>query len=169
MQQKLIRISYTKRIGSNNTAAWDQLVFNSTWQELMMQAQFYNQQQYTTFRQLVQQVPPAEKLHFLVSSSVVGYLRQLNGFIPDVQSKRGMPLLPFNDFKFEIIDSDFNDKNKYEVQLTFFSDPVIWHETIGESLLISNPNEPLTKDGSLTHLLQLQPALDIYSYKTTAV
>ncbi|RXK59725.1 hypothetical protein ESA94_11735 [Lacibacter luteus] len=169
MQQKLIRISYTKQINSSNTALWDQLVFNSSWQELMMQAQFYNQQQHTTFRQLVQQVPSAEKLHFLVSSSVVGYLRQLNGIIPDVQSKRGVPLLPFNDFKFEIIDSDFNDKSKHNIQLTFFSDPVLWHETIGDSILISNATEPQTTDGALTHLLQLQPALDIYSYKTVTV
>ncbi len=167
MQQKFIRISYTKKINSSNTALWDQFVFNISWQELLMQSQFYNQQQqHTTFRQLVQQVPSAEKLHFLVSTSVVGYLKQLNGIVPDVLNKRGMPFLLFNDFKFEIIDSDLNDQSKHEVQLIFFSDPVIWHETIGDTLLISNPNEPLTKDGALTHLLQLQPALDIYSYKT---
>lgn len=167
MQQKLIRISYTKRINSSNTKLWDQLVFNSSWQELQMQAQFYNQQQqHTTFRQLVQQVPSAEKLHFLVSSSVVGYLKQLNGIVPDVLNKRGIPFLLFNDFKFEIIDSNFSDQSKHEIQLTFFSDPVLWHETIADWLLLSNPAEPQTKEGALTHLLQLQPAVDIYSYKT---
>lgn len=132
-----------------------------------MQAQFYNQQQqHTTFRQLVQQVPSAEKLHFLVSSSVVGYLKQLNGIVPDVLNKRGIPFLLFNDFKFEIIDSNFSDQSKHEIQLTFFSDPVLWHETIADWLLLSNPAEPQTKEGALTHLLQLQPAVDIYSYKT---
>lgn len=167
MQQKLIRISYTKRINSSNTTLWDQLVFNSSWQELQMQAQFYNQQQqHTTFRLLVQQVPSAEKLHFLVSSSVVGYLKQLNGIVPDVLNKRGIPFLLFNDFKFEIIDSNFSDQSKHEIQLTFFSDSVLWHETIADWLLLSNPAEPQTKEGALTHLLQLQPAVDIYSYKT---
>lgn len=132
-----------------------------------MQVQFYNQQQqHTTFRQLVQQVPSAEKLHFLVSSSVVGYLKQLNGIVPDVHNKRGVPFLLFNDFKFEIIDSNFSDQSKHEIQLTFFSDPVLWHETIADWLLLSNPAEPQTKEGALTHLLQLQPAVDIYSYKT---
>ena len=167
MQQKIIRISYTKRISSNNTAVWDQLVFNSTWQELLMQSQFYDQEkQYKTFRQLLQQVTAAERLHFLVSTSVVGYLKQLNGIVPDVLNKRGMPFLLFNDFKFEIIDSDFNDRSKHEVQITFFSDPVVWHNTIGESLLLSNPQEPSAKDGVLTHLLQLQSSVDIYSLKT---
>ncbi|WP_144885522.1 hypothetical protein [Lacibacter cauensis] len=166
MQQKVIRISYTKRINSSNTALWDQHVLNSSWQELLMQAQFYNQQQHTTFRQLVQQVPSAEKLHFLVSTSVVGYLRQLNGIVPDVYSKRGVPFLPFNDFKFEIIDADFADKNTFEIQVTFYSDPLIWHETIGDTLLLSPAAEPPTKDGALTQLLQLQPSIEIYSYKT---
>lgn len=170
MQQKTIRISYTKRINSSNTALWDQYVLNSSWQELLMQVQFYNQQQqYTTFRQLVQQVPSAEKLHFLVTTSVVGYLRQLNGIVPDVLNKRGVPFLPFTDFKFEIIDADFSDQNKYELQITFFSDPLIWHETIGDSLLLSVAAEPQTKDGALTQLLPMQPAVDIYSYKTVTI
>jgi hypothetical protein len=168
MQQKLIRISYKKIIDSSNTASWDKLVFDSTWQELLMQAQFYDQQkQVTTFRQLVMQVPAAERLHFLVSAAVVGYLKQLNGFVPDVLSKQGLPFLLFNDFKFEIIDTDFTDKTKHRIAVTFFSDPVVWHETIAEWLLLSNPAEPETKDGVLTHLLQLQPGVAIYSLKIT--
>jgi hypothetical protein len=167
MQQKLIRLSYTKRISSSNSAVWDQLVVNSTWQELLMQSQYYDQQkQYSTFRQLLREVPAAERLHFLVSASVVGYLKQLNGIVPDVLNKRGIPFLLFNDFKFEIVDSDFNDQTKHEVQITFYSDPVLWHDTIGEALLLSNPQEPITKDGALTHLLQLQPSVGIYSLKT---
>ena len=131
-----------------------------------MQQQFYNtEKKYQTFASLLNDVPAAEKLHFLSSTAAVGYLRQLNGFIPDVYNNRGNRFLTFNDFKFEIIDSDFTDKTKHRVAISFFSDGFVWHETVADYMLLSSVDAGQTKDGVFTHMLRMQPYLDIYSLK----
>ena len=49
-----------------------------------MQSQYYNQEKkYRSSSEIIQNVPGAEKLHFLVSAAVVGYLKQLDGIVPD--------------------------------------------------------------------------------------
>ena len=85
MGQKIIRLCYRKIIDSSSQKIWDKYVFDSTYTEFRLQAQFYNQQKkYKTFGELIQHVLNAEKLHFLVSASITGYLKQLNETVPDI-------------------------------------------------------------------------------------
>ena len=170
MQRKIIRICYKKVIDVNAQPGWERLLWENTWQELFMQQQFYNNgNKHQTFAALLNHVPAAEKLHFLSSTAAVGYLRQLNGFVPDVFNNRGNRFLTFNDFKFEVIDSDFTDKTKHRVAISFFSDGFVWYETISDYLLLSAVVAEQTKDGVLTHLWRMQPYLDIYSLKEETV
>ena len=134
-----------------------------------MQVQFYNQEKkYSTFVELLKNVPNAERLHFLVSPSVTGYLQQLNGVIPEVLNSLGKQFLPFKNFKFEIVDSDVKYKSAHRVAINFFSEPMRWHDTIGEQLLVSETEGEKMEDGDMTHLLSLQPSLSIYSLKEEA-
>ena len=131
-----------------------------------MQAQFYNQEKkYNTFAEVLINTPGAEKLHFLVSSSIVGYLQQLNGKIPDMLNSLGKHFLEFKNYQFEIINSDIKNKSAHQLAITFYSGALIWHETIDNYILISPLNGEKTEDGVLTHLLQLQPFFSIYSLK----
>lgn len=170
MQRRIIRICYKKVIDVNAQPGWEKLLWENTWQELFMQQQFYNsEKKHQTFASLINDVPAAEKLHFLASTAAVGYLRQLNGFIPDVYNNRGHRFLTFSDFKFEIIDSDFTDKTKHRVAISFFSDGFVWHETVADYMLLSAVAAEQTKDGVFTHMLRMQPYLDIYSLKEEMV
>lgn len=165
MPKKVIVLCYRKIIDSTNTNPWDRFVHEDSFAEFKMQAQYYNQpQQYNTFAEMLLHVPEAEKLHFLVSAAITGYLRQLNGIIPDVLDNLGRRFLTFEHFKFEIINSDIRHPEKHKVAINFFSKPLIWHETIGDQLLVSQHKE--TQEAEIfTNLFAIQPFVSIHSIK----
>ncbi|MGV3538263.1 MAG: hypothetical protein ACO1OQ_00540 [Rufibacter sp.] len=168
MPQQTITLCYRKIIDAHSSKPWEKMVFEDSYSEFRMQAQLFDQRQaYPSFSELLAQVKGADQLHFLVSSAVMGYVRQLNGIIPDIINNLGRHFLPFTNFRFEIINSNVFDQTRHQVAINFYSEPLVWHSTIGDYLLISN-GQP-TQDGELlTHLLQLQPYLSIHSISTPA-
>lgn len=162
---RVIRLLYRKIIDARSQSAWEKLVFNDSYTEFLMQAQLYNQEKkYSTFGELIAYVPNAEKLHFLVSGSVVGYLKQLNRKVPDILNNSGKLFLPFSNYKFEIINSDIKDKSKHQVAVNFMSEPLTWYDTIGNQLLVALNTTPVN-DEILTEQFAMQPFLSIYSLK----
>lgn len=166
MSKKIIRLCYRKVIDASAKQVWDRYVFDASYAEFLMQAQFYNQEKkYTRFSELLLHAPNADKLHFLVSAAVVGYLQQLNDTMPDISNNLGSLCIPFKNFRFEIIESDIRKKDSHRVAINFFSEPLIWHSTIGTALLVSKADDPEGPHGVLTHQLPVHPFLSIYSIK----
>jgi hypothetical protein len=166
MANKIIRLCYRKIIDASSQKQWEKLVFESSYTEFRMQAQFYNQEKkYTSFGELLLNVPGSERLHFLVSAAVTGYVQQLNNKIPDILNNLGKHFLAFQQYRFEIINSDINNKEAHQIAINFFSEPLIWQETVNDFLLVSPINTAQDKDGLLTDMVQLQPFLSIYSLK----
>jgi hypothetical protein len=142
-------------------------VFESTYTEFQLQVQLYNQEKkHSTFAEILANTPAAEKLHFLVSAAIMGYLQQLKGNIPDILNNTGKQFLRFDHYRFEIINSDIKNKKNHQVAISFYSESLLWHDTIGDYLLVSPVNAE-SKDEILTDLVYLQPFLSIYSLKTT--
>ncbi len=166
MQQTTIRLCYRKIIDASASRPWDKMVFDDSYTEFLLQSQLYNQEKkYDTFSEILSQVPAAEKLHFLVSAAVVGYLQQLGSKIPDLTNNLGRLFLPFSNFRFEIINSSIKDKSRHQVAVNFFSDPLVWHSTISNQLLLSVPGNT-ENDEILTELFTLPSFVSIYSLKT---
>lgn len=165
MAKRIIRLLYRKVIDANAQKAWERHVFEDSYAEFLLQAQFYNQdKKYNTFGELLTHVPDAEKLHFLVSPAITGYLKQLNGKVPDVLNNIGKHFLPFKNFKFEIINSDLRNKARHQVAVNFLTEPLSWHDTIGNQLLVSTNSD--SEDGALlTELFSIPPYLSIHSLK----
>jgi hypothetical protein len=167
MQKGTIRLCYRKVIDAQSSKAWEKLVFEDTYTEFLLQSQLYNhEKKYSTFSDLITHVPAAERLHFLVSAAVIGYLQQLQGKVPDLTNNLGRLFLPFNNYRFEIINSAIKDRSKHQVAISFFSNHLVWHDTIDNQLLISIPGN--TENGeTLTELFTLPPFVSIYSLKTS--
>ncbi|PWS30982.1 hypothetical protein [Pedobacter paludis] len=166
MPKKAITLCYRKIIDHTNNKPWDKLVHEDSFAEFKMQSQFYNQEQkYTTFAELLLNVAGSEKLHFLVSASITGYLQQLKGIIPDVLDNLGRRFLTFENFRFELINSDIKDIIRHKIAINFFSKPLVWHDTIDNQLLVSALTE-IEDEETFTNLFQLQPFVSIYSIKT---
>lgn len=158
-----IKFCYRKIITASAVKAWERLVFEDSYAEFKIQAQRFNTGgKYTAFSDIIANDPNAEQLHFLVSSSVIPYIRHLEEKIPDVLNTLGRHFLLFKKYRFEIINSDSKDPSKHTVAINFFSEPVTWIDTIGNTLVIAVNNEPVN-GGWLTDTLILQPLLSIYS------
>src|SRR5260221_11985759 len=111
MSKGIIRFCYRKVINASSPKPWDRYVFESSYKEFLMQAQFYNREKkYSSFAELLAKVRSAEQLHFLVSAAVTGYIEQLKGIIPDILNNLGRHFMHFDDYRFEIINSSIIDK-----------------------------------------------------------
>ncbi|MBC6608056.1 hypothetical protein H8B13_14610 [Hymenobacter sp. BT188] len=165
MSTRLITLCYRKIIDANASRPWEKMVFEDTYTEFRMQAQLLNQEKkYRSFGELLHYAPGADQLHFLVSAAVRGYVQQLGGLVPDVIDNLGRHFLKFSKFQFEIINSDLLDKARHQVAINFYSEPLMWHDTIGTQLLVS---EAAGVGGEiLTNQLSLLPFLSIYSLQT---
>src|SRR5687768_15679715 len=162
MSNRIITLSYRKIIDAESAQPWEKMVFEDSYQEFRMQFQYFNQQKkYNSFAALIAENPGAGALHFLVSAAVTGYIRQLNGSVPDILNNSGKRFLTFSDFRFEIINSDMNDIKKHQVAIHFFSQPLQWHETIGYYLLVSDPGQ--NGEELQTQLFQFVPFLSIHT------
>lgn len=170
MINKIIRLCYRKIIDAASAHPWDKYVFESSYTEFLLQSQFYNQEKkYSSFGDLLQHVPKAEKLHFLVSAAVTGYIQQLNGRLPDILDTLGQQCLSFTDYRFEIIHSDIKNKASHQVAINFYSEALVWHHSVDRCLLVSPLRAEQTADGTLACLLPLVPMLSIYSLKEATI
>jgi hypothetical protein len=158
-----IKFCYRKIINAAVVKAWERLVFEDSYAELKIQAQRFNPgRKYTAFSDIIANDPAAEQLHFLVSGSVIPYIRHLNEKIPDVYNTLGRQFLSFKNFRFEIINSDIKDSSKHTVAINFFSEPVTWIDSIGNTLVVATNHEPVNEEW-LTDTIILQPFVSIYS------
>ncbi|MBE9466463.1 hypothetical protein ACFP1I_24130 [Dyadobacter subterraneus] len=167
MTKGLIQLCYRKIIDADSQKIWDKYVFDDTYMEFFMQAQTYNQEgKYRTFQEISENVPAAKNLTYLVSTAAFNYIRQLKDVVPDIVNVYGKLCLPFNRFKFEIIDSDVKDKAGHKVAIYFYSDPLTWIDTLDGKLLIAygDKREAINRGEEVeTEMIALQPFLNISS------
>jgi hypothetical protein len=162
MKKSTIKLCYRKIIDSSSTKPWDKFVLEDSYAEFRLQVQNFTQvKQYPSLAELVHEVPEAKKINQMVGPAITGYIQQLNEVVPDILNNLGRRFIKFKTYQFEIINSHFDHKEKHQVAISFFSEPMIWYGTIDNYLLLSSAGQETEE--VLTHLLQLQPYLSIYS------
>ncbi|WP_428656327.1 hypothetical protein [Runella sp.] len=169
----LINLCYRKVIDASSQKVWDKFVFDDTYMEFYMKAQYFDPEgKYKTLPELLNNVPNANQLHGMVSTAAIGYLRQLNDIVPDVTNAHGKLRLPFKRFKFEIVHSHIQNKAEHKVAIYFYSEPLTWIDTIGDQLLIAygDQRETLNKGEEVeTDLIALQPYVSISSIQKSII
>lgn len=165
---RIITISYRKVIDSTAEKAWDKMVFDDSYLEFKMQAQNYTQgTQITSYAELTRTNTNANKMAGMITPAITGYIQQLGDVLPDILNNSGRRFLRFNRFQLEIINSDINDKAKHQIAVNFFTGPLIWHDTVGNFLLVSDHHAETISEGDeiRTNLFELQPFLNVYTIK----
>jgi hypothetical protein len=162
-----ITLCYRKIIDASANRPWEKLVLDESYRELRMQAQYFDQEnKHRTFGELLHYVPAAERLHGLVGRAVVAYLQQLGGLVPDVLDNLGRRFLRFENFQFELINSDLLDSSKHQVAINFFSEPLLWQATVGPYLVATS--ETPAGRAAMVHTFQLTPFVAIHSLQGSA-
>jgi len=169
MARGLIRLCYRKTIDATCSDRWAKLVFDATHKEFFMQAQQFDQQKkYTTFSEIITNVPKAEAMHYLVSTAAAGYMQQLNGVVPDVRNAFDKTFLLFRNFRFEILQSHIRDKNQHKVVIYFYSEILTWLHGFDRFLIVAPGDQTgaLEKgDEVQTETIELSASLSIRSYQ----
>jgi hypothetical protein len=164
MPARTITLCYRKLLDATASRPWEKLVWNDTYAELRLQAQRLDpERRHRTFAELTHHLPGAGQLHFLVSAAARGYLQQLDGRVPDVLDNLGRQFLRFTQFQFEIINSDLLDPSRHQVAINFYSEPLLWHDTIGPYLLASEPAAESAAGPVQLLQFQLQPYLALHT------
>ncbi len=154
-----IVICYRKIIDAATKGQWEQLVWQAAYDEYLLQVQYFdNEGRHHRYADLLQAVPAAEKLPFLVSGAIYGYLQQLHGKIPDIVNNIGKYFMQFSQYEFEILRADRDKPASFRIAISFYSDALVWLDTIGDYLLLKNRKD---KTGS-THLFALRPYVNIH-------
>lgn len=168
MIKGIIKFSFQKIISENSISLWDKYVFDATWMEYKMQAANYNQQtKETLFSNLVHQNSGAIKFHDAVSTAAIGYLQQLQGIIPGLADAHAKDIIPFKNFKFNIIQSDMLDIKKHSVEILFISEPVTLINVFNNCYLIAigdNQKEIISGNEVETTLIPQTNHLSIHSF-----
>jgi hypothetical protein len=169
MAKGLIRLCYSKVIDASASGVWEKYVFDDTYREFFMQAQYYNQQQkFTTFREILDHDPKADRLHALVSTAAIGYLRQLNERIPDITNVSGKVFIPFRNFRFEILHSHMKDKYQHKIAIHFYSEVLTWIDTVQNMFLLAIGDQcDALRNGQMidTEMVAWRPNLGISSFQ----
>lgn len=165
----VVKLVYTKVIDAGSAAVWDKHVFEDTHREFFMQAQQFDQQgRFETYTDMLQHVPKAENINYLVSTAAVGYLKQLKGFFPDVLNTMGKACVPFSNFKFELVQSHIKNKSLHKVAIHLYSETLVWIDSIDKHFVfaLAQDHEKLVAGTEVdTHTVLLLPNVGIASIK----
>ena len=168
MNKALIKLAYRQIIDIHSTGDFEKKVFNDTWEEFNMQAQVYDQGgTLKTFQQLVAHNPKANSLHYKVGFAIGLYVKELNTIIPEFRDSLDRITIPFETYRFEIIQSDITNKAEHKVAVLFITDTLTLLGNIGDYLLLSHGDQlhTIQQEGTDTFLLQLKPGLSIVRYR----
>lgn len=165
MKKAQIRLAFRIVINKDSQSRWEKYVWDSTYQEFLMQSQLYNDAEnlWTTFKQLLSKNEKAEQLHFLVSMAAHPYLLQWKGLTYPMSDVLGNNYLPFQNYRLDIIDSSVKDKNIHEIGITFYS-PLLTLVDIIEGHYLVSTNENIY-EGVETMMFKMQTRLSIVYYK----
>ncbi len=165
----IIKLAYSKRIDSSSASQWERQVFAATHMEFYMQAQQFDQEKkFDTFQEIVSNKPKAHAMHYLVSTAVTTYIRDLNNTFPDVFNTQGKRCVPFTKYQFEVLQSSVSNKSLHSVVIHFYSDPLIWIDTLNENQMVITKRANLDKlqvgNEIETETINLNPLVGIVSF-----
>ncbi|MOA19426.1 hypothetical protein D3C78_1398070 [compost metagenome] len=131
-----------------------------------MQIQSYNaDNQFNNWNDLISTVPKAaQNVPYKTAFAIGLYIKSLSEMIPGLVDQLGFPIF-FKTYQLQIIESDFNQRNKHKIALHYTTDTLTLIDTIGDYLLLSSETE-ITNNPISTFMLKLQPNLSITSYST---
>lgn len=162
-----IRWRYKKVITVDSADRWSKSVFQATHREYYIQTQQFDPAgTCKTYTELKAILKDSIAFEYLVSTAAMGYLKELNHAVPDIIDALGESCLTFKEFKFELLESHMEQKELHRVAVSFFSDWLLWVDTIGDQILCAKEigGEDFTSTQE-TFMIPTQKHLQIAYYR----
>jgi hypothetical protein len=107
-------------------------------EELLLKSQAYNPGgRLRKFSELVAADSRANSLHYKTSFAIDPWINLLKNQIPGFADHAGKPL-PFDTYRFQLIESDLDNFDLHEVAIHYITAPFFWLATIGDTMVLSN-------------------------------
>jgi hypothetical protein len=162
-KMKKITLHYKKTIDKNSTKKWERQVWEASFLEYQMKAQFYDSDiQFPIFKDLILANSESQKLHYLTSLGCLGLIQRLNNYFPDIVDTLGKRSVPFLQYDFKILSANFNKKEDFVIQLDFISTALLYIESITDTLWLGIPDS-ISEKKMETIMIKLQNNLMINS------
>ncbi|NMH28427.1 hypothetical protein [Flavobacterium silvaticum] len=118
---ELIRFCHKRHISANDPNSWNQAAHQSSWFEYKLQVQNYPEfNPKMSFSEFLKSVPKADEIHARVSPSIRGLIGSFGGNLPGFQDAN-QDAIGLQQFKFTILDSDFEDASKHRIEVSLYS------------------------------------------------
>jgi hypothetical protein len=168
MKNTAIKLAYRMKIDRNASSKWEQYVWESTYQEFLMQVQLFNtpESPILSFRELLLHNPKAEQLHYLVGIAAHAYVLQWKGIVYASPDQLGRFTLPFEQYRMELLNSHIQDRNQHHIALTFTSPWLTLLDVIDGHYLVSAAEPANIAEGVETLMFKMQPNLAIAAYRS---
>lgn len=159
-----IKLAFRIVIDQNSTMPWDKYVFEDTYFEYKIQHQVFDDKEDSVknYWELLAKNSHAERIPFLLSSSVVNYISQLNGEIKSLPDVLGNTFFPVESFKLDLISSNTEDSSKHKIGLTFYTPELALIDIIDNKYLLSKNSKP--ENGFETFMFSFHPQVSIAYY-----
>ncbi|POY35291.1 hypothetical protein C3K47_16030 [Solitalea longa] len=167
MSKAFIKLAYKQVIHSGSVTPFEQAVFNDTYAELLMQVQVYNPQKlFNNWAELTTAVPKAaQNVPYKTAFSIGLYVKELTNVIPGLTDNLDQANIPFANYKFEIIDSHFENRQKHKVSITYLTATFTLLTSFGEYLVLSTNTASTAGTSTDTIVIKMQPGLSVVSYE----
>lgn len=139
MNYKKIQFTYSHHINNSVTTAWEQHIFEETYNEFLIQSNiFQTDQKVNSYKELVKQNENALQLNNLLAARIVPSIALLNNTIFSVPDNLNTSYLQFTHFTVQIIQSNLLDKTKHYATINYLSKPYYLIDCINNYYLVSN-------------------------------
>lgn len=163
-----IRFASRLEISAGSDSPWELAIHETSWFETRLQLQnFPGFSPEIPFLDLLKNFPGSDAIHSRVSPSITGFIRSLSGKFPDLSDAFGEKLT-LEQFRFLILDSDFSQKEKHRVELTFYSPQLLLLRESVSGFLVADLSEEdryLAGEEIPTRLIPMQPGLSVSHYQ----
>ncbi|WP_326982178.1 hypothetical protein VUJ46_18525 [Chryseobacterium sp. MYb264] len=161
-----IKLAFRIVIDQNSTLTWDKYIFEDTYFEYKIQHQVFDDKENRAknYWELLAKNQHAERIPFLLSTSVTNYISQLNGEIKSLPDVLGNTFFPIESFKLDLISSNTEDPSKHKIGITFYTPELALIDIIDSKYLLSKNIDP--ENGLETFMFAFHPQVAIAYYES---
>jgi hypothetical protein len=166
LENGIIQLSYCQFINARHSGSFEKAVREHSYEEFLLKSQAYNPGgRFRKFTEMVAADGRANSLHYKTSFVIDPWIGLLKNKIPRFSDHAGKPI-PFDTYRFELIESDLDHFELHEVTIHYITPPFIWLATIGDSMVLSKADSSRDSDGFVSCLtISMEPGLSILKIK----
>ena len=160
MPPTTLRLTFRFLIDQSNNDTVVKHAHRLTYEEFLLKSQVYNPGQlFTRFTEMRSHDGRANSLHYKTGFAISGLIKSFGEKMPGLRDNIGQQI-PFELYRFELIESDIHDRTHHMAAIYFTSPVLLLHAAIG-NMLVCSLKDMLEENSNIVYTIPLQENLGI--------